>query len=86
MASLGVVVMGILAVDVSVSWKTPPGASGGRVLSAFSSLLDLPAVGNNPFFVLPAYFLPNPAISYQCPVGRTVVMNPFTLLVRGGVM
>ena len=78
--------MGILEVGASVNWETPRGASGGRVLSTFPPLLDLPAVEEYPFFVLPAYFLRSPAISYQCPVGRTVVMNPYTLLVGGGVM
>jgi hypothetical protein len=58
----GVVLPGILGVDVSANWETPPGASGGRVLPTFLPLLDLPAVYSL-FCVLLACSLRNPATS-----------------------
>ena len=68
-ASWPVASRGILAGDASVNWETPLGASGGRVLSTFLPLLDLPAVGNNPFFVLPAYYLRSIANPLSMPYG-----------------
>jgi hypothetical protein len=86
-ANSGVVAPGILAVGVSVNWETPPGASGGRVLSTFLPLLDLPAVGNNPFFVLPAYYLRNIAKTLSMPYGgrKSSRQDPSLLCKRGEV-
>ena len=70
---------GILWGGVFGGWETVPGASGGRVPSTFLPLLDLPAVVNNPFFVLPAYFLRNIAktLSMSYGGGEAVGKTPY---------